>query len=76
VWKKRDLLNQYISVYPYHWWQGWNLVSPPYVETIVFNFSRTKATLKFAVGYEGGEAIMEKKGSEWVLKEHKPIWIE
>jgi hypothetical protein len=36
----------------------------------------TKAKIDFRVGYQGGEAILEKSGNNWTIKESKATWIE
>lgn len=74
--QKRHLtVRTYLPILPGHW-TGWHFSSGPHIDIIVFDPTLTKAKVGFRVGYEGGVALLEKKGTTWVIKESKAVWIE
>jgi hypothetical protein len=74
--KRYELLRPYIPILHGHWGGYWHLETHPEINLIIFNKSLTRAKINFRVGYQGGEAILEKSGSDWAIKESKATWIE
>ncbi len=74
--KRYEKIRSFIPVLHGHWGGYWHLDTHPSVENIVFNNTMTKAKVEFRVGYQGGEATLEKKGKEWLIKESRATWIE
>lgn len=69
--EKIELLKQYIPILNDYWGRTWQLETYPYVNRIIFNKSITKARVEFYVGFQNGQALLEKKGNKWVIKESK-----
>lgn len=74
--KRYEILRSYIPLLLGHWGSYWHLETHPDISIIIFNKSLTKAKIDFRVGYQGGEAILEKNGNNWIIKESKETWIE
>jgi hypothetical protein len=74
--KRYEVLRSFIPILHGHWGGYWHLETHPHVSVIIFNKTLTKAQIHFRVGYQGGEAILEKTGNEWTIKESKATWIE
>lgn len=74
--KRYEILRPYIPILHGHWGGYWHLETHPDISVIIFNKSMTKAKIDFRVGYQGGEAILEKSGNNWTIKESKATWIE
>lgn len=70
------MLRPYIPIIHGHWGRYWHLETHPYVSIIILNKTMTKAKIDFRVGYEGGEAILEKDDNSWTIKESKSTWVE
>jgi hypothetical protein len=74
--KRFNLIRNYIPVLHGHWGGYWHLSTHPETGTIIFNKNFTKAKIFFRVGYQGGEAILEKQDEKWKIKTSKATWIE
>ncbi len=74
--KRYEMLRSYIPILHGHWGGYWYLETHPDVSIIIFNKDLTKAKIDFRVGYQGGETILDKNGSNWIIKESKETWIE
>lgn len=74
--KRYEMIRPFIPVLHGHWGGYWHSETHPDVSNIVLNNSLTKARVNFRVGYEGGEATLEKKGKEWIIKKSEATWIE
>ena len=73
--KRFQFLRPYIPVQHGHW-QGWLLETHPEISIIELDNTLTKAKINFRVGYEGGEALIEKTGDNWKIISSKVTWIE
>ena len=73
--ERSAFIRPYISVLNGHW-GGWHIETHPYINIIIFNKSLNKAKIYFRVGYQGGEATLEKNNSVWIISESKETWIE
>jgi hypothetical protein len=69
--KKCELLRSYIPVLHDYWGRNWHFETYPYVNRIIFNKSITKAKIDFYVGFQSGEATLQKVGKSWIIKESK-----
>ncbi len=69
--RKIELLKQYIPILHDYWGRIWQLETYPYVNRIIFNKSITKARVEFYVGFQSGQALLEKKGNKWIIRESK-----
>lgn len=74
--KRYEILRPYIPILHGHWGGYWHLETHPAISVIIFNKTLTKAKIDFRVGYQGGAAILEKRGENWIIKESKATWIE
>jgi hypothetical protein len=74
--KRYEILRPFIPILHGHWGGYWHLETHPDISIIIFNKTLTKAKINFRVGYQGGEAVLEKKGDDWIIKESKATWIE
>jgi hypothetical protein len=73
--KRYEYLRPFIPIKHGHW-GGWYIATDPIIWKIYLNNTLTKAKINFKVGYEGGEAILEKIDKKWTIKERKFTWIE
>jgi len=71
-----NFLHPFIPILHGHWGGYWHIATHPHVGTIVFNRHLNEAEITFRVGYQGGEATLEKKGSQWVIIKSRATWIE
>jgi tetratricopeptide (TPR) repeat protein len=63
-------------VQPGHW-GGWIFEGFPIINEIEFiDTGRTRAAVKVRVGYTGATVHVEKRGSEWTMKQLTNFWIE
>lgn len=69
--RKIELLKHYIPILHDYWGRTWQLETYPYVNRIIFNKSITKAKVEFYVGFQNGEAILQKEGKNWIIKDSK-----
>ncbi|MDP2060327.1 MAG: hypothetical protein U1C58_02035 [Flavobacteriaceae bacterium] len=74
--KRFEILRPYIPILHGHWGGYWYLETHPNIGIIIFNKTLTKAKIDFRVGYQGGEATLERNGNHWTIKESKATWIE
>lgn len=74
--KRYEVLRTYIPILHGHWGGYWYLQTHPDIRVIIFNKALTKAKIDFRVGYQGGEAMLERIGNKWIIKESKTTWIE
>ncbi len=74
--RRYEILRPYIPILHGHWGGYWHLATHPRISIIIFNKTLTRAKIDFRVGYQGGEATLEKNGSSWIIKESKATWIE
>ena len=74
--KRYDALRTYIPILHGHWGGYWHLETHPYIRIVIFNKTLTYAKIEFRVGYQGGEATLEKNGIDWHIIESKSTWIE
>jgi hypothetical protein len=74
--KRYEFLKVFIPVLHGHWGGYWHLETHPDVGVIIFNKTLTKAQINYRVGYQGGEAILERINNQWTIKESKATWIE
>lgn len=74
--KRYEILRPYIPILHGHWGGYWHLQTHPDISVIIFNKKMTKAKIEFRVGYQGGEAMLDKNGNTWTIKESKATWIE
>lgn len=71
-----EMLGAFFPVCPGHW-GGWHLDSFPSFSAIHFaDEVRTSAIVKFRVGYEGGDATVERVNGGWKLTDVSYRWIE
>jgi hypothetical protein len=70
------VLRPFIPILHGHWGGYWHIETHPKVEVILFNKTLTKARIDFRVGYQGGEAILERKGNDWKIIKSNATWIE
>jgi len=76
ILKKYEFIRPYIPILRGHWGWYWHLSTHPFINQIVFNKTLDKAKIYFRVGYQGGEATLEKNSNVWVINESKATWIE
>lgn len=74
--KRYEALRTYIPILHGHDGGYWHLQTHPDISIIILNKTLTKAKIDFRVGYQGGEAMFERIGNEWIIKESKATWIE
>lgn len=74
--KRYEMIRSFIPILHGHNGGYWYLGTHPDVGYILLDKSLTKAKVYFRVGYQGGEAILKKQGSEWTIKKSKATWIE
>jgi hypothetical protein len=73
--KRYNFLHPFLPILHGHW-GGWHLNTHPEVSVILLNKDLSKAKILFRVGYQGGYALLEKNGNQWIIKESKATWIE
>jgi hypothetical protein len=73
--KRIDFLEHYIKIWYGHWAGDWQLVSYPYVYSIVFDKELKNARVNFRMVYERGQAIMKYENGKWVLKSSR-TWVQ
>ena len=70
-----ELLKRFFPARPGHW-GGRMIETFPMITQIEFtDAARTRAAVRFTVGYEGATAILEKKDGVWTFKEMTNRWI-
>ena len=70
-----ELMKSFFPARPGHW-GGWMIETFPMITHIEFSdAARTKAAVRFTVGYEGATAMLEKKNGVWTFKELTNRWI-
>jgi hypothetical protein len=74
--KRYEMIRPFIPVLHGHWGGYWHLETHPDVNYILLNKTLTKAKIDFRVGYQGGEATLEKRGNRWTIKKSEATWIE
>ncbi|MBE7171583.1 MAG: hypothetical protein INR73_13395 [Williamsia sp.] len=74
--QRYKMLRPYIPILHGHWGGYWHLSTHPDVFNIILNKGMNKASIDFRVGYQGGEAVLERSGENWVVRESKATWIE
>lgn len=74
--KRYEVIRSYIPILHGHWGGYWILETHPDVSIMIFNKSLTKVQIHYRVGYQGGEAILEKSGKDWTIKSSRATWIE
>lgn len=74
--KRYDFIRPFLPILHGHWGGYWHIATHPHVGTIVFNRHLNQAEINFRVGYQGGEAFLEKKGNNWVIIKSRATWIE
>lgn len=76
-YRRLDYLNRVLTILPGHWGKGWHFETHPYVFSIQFNPTLSRAVLHFRVGYGGGEALLERSEENWVVVETRDDqWAE
>jgi tetratricopeptide (TPR) repeat protein len=72
----RALVSGYFPLFAGHW-GGWHVRSYPSFSSLSFSDAkRTSATVKFRVGYRGGDTAVKKVSGTWALKGVQFRWIE
>lgn len=74
--KRYEVLRTYIPILHGHDGGYWYLQTHPDINVIIFNKALTEAKIDFRVGYQGGEAMLERIENMWIIKESKATWIE
>lgn len=74
--KRYEMIRPFIPVLHGHWGGYWHLETHPEAGIILLDKTLTKAKVQFRVGYQGGEAILEKQCNEWAIKKSESTWIE
>jgi hypothetical protein len=74
--KRYEIIRPFIPVLHGHWGGYWHLETHPDVGVILLDKTLTKAKIDFRVGYQGGEATLEKQGNKWIIKKSKATWVE
>jgi hypothetical protein len=73
---KYSFLNNYLFFFQGHWKNYWKIETNPFVERMSFNKAKDKVRVDFILGYQGGEAILEKNGDDWEIVDYYMTWIE
>lgn len=74
--KRYRFIRPYIPILHGHWGGYWHLETHPMISEVIFNETMSLATVMYRVGYQGGMAILEKKGNKWKIKKADATWIE
>jgi hypothetical protein len=74
--KRKKFLGNAIKIWYGHWGGYWQLNSYPVAYSITFDKSLLYARINFRMVYEGGEAILKKTNSRWMLISSRRTWIE
>ncbi len=74
--KKMDFLDNMIVIFYGHWGGYWQLHSYPYAYSITFDRNMKYARVDYRMVYEGGKAILEKHGDQWIIVHGERTWIE
>ena len=74
-WKRYEFICPQIPIMVGHWGWYWHLAIPE-VSLILLDTDKTFAKVLFSGGPRGGEAILEKKGNKWEIKECRATWIQ
>lgn len=73
---KYRFLNNFLFFFKGHWGNYWTFETNPYVQKMSFNNTKDKVKIYFKLGYEGGEAILEKNEEDWEIIDFYMTWIE
>ena len=71
-----EFVRPYIPILYAHEGGRWYLATHPEVSRILLTPNKTVAKLFFRVGFQGGEATLEKKNNIWIITESRATWIE
>ena len=71
-----EFLRPQIPILRGHWGWYWHLATHPEISLILLDTDKTVAKILFRVGFQGGEAILEKNNNTWVITESRATWIE
>jgi len=71
-----EFVRPYIPILYAHEGGRWYLATHPEVSRILLTPDKTVAKLFFRVGFQGGEATLEKKNNIWIITESRATWIE
>ncbi|MDP4254660.1 MAG: hypothetical protein Q8938_11690 [Bacteroidota bacterium] len=74
--RRYQLLRPWLPILHGHWGGYWHLETHPEVNLVLLNRSLNLAMVEFRVGYQGGECILDKKGTRWVIRQSSTTWIE
>ena len=75
-WKRYEFLRYQIPILCGHWGWYWHLATHPEISLMLIDTDKTVAKILFRVGYQGGEATLEKNNNTWVITESRATWIE
>lgn len=59
-----------------HWGWYWHLATHPEISLILLDTDKTVAKIHFRVGFQGGEATLEKNNNTWIITESRETWTE
>lgn len=74
--RRKEFLDILIKTFYGHWGGYWQLNTYPYVYSITFDKEMKYAKVDYRIVYEGGEAILEKQGENWIIIDGRRTWIE
>lgn len=72
--KKSNFLNTYLTIIHGHW-EGWEIISHPYISEIEFHKTYKKSNVNFTLIYEGGETKFKRIFGKWRKINSKMTWI-
>lgn len=74
--RRTRYLNSNLNIIPGHWGNGWHFSTHPEVHHVILSKDLDVAIVYFREGYEGGEALLEKKEDKWRIVEKEFFWVE
>jgi len=74
--RRKEFLDRFVTTFHGHWGGYWELLTFPHVYCITFDKDMKFAKVDFEMVYEGGEALLEKKGDKWKILKAELTWIE
>ena len=74
--KRYEFIRPQMPILRGHWGWYWHLATHPEISRIYLDKDKTIAKVLFRVGYQGGEATLEKNNNIWEITESRATWIE
>lgn len=69
-------LNKFIRFFPNHWHLSFSYITEPFVYQMSFNKTKDSAQVHYALGYQGGEAILVRDDDNWNVVDYYMTWIQ